>query len=269
VKPGGYAVLNADDALVLAMRERTSGTPALFSVNSREMNSFLDEHVAAGGIAACIEPEDGAAHFVILDGKRRFAIASVAEVPLTFGGAARFQFENILAASLVAYTQGMPVQRIREGLLGFVPSVEQTPGRLNVFETDRGRVIHDYAHNAAAISGLLDFVGGMPAVHRMAIISVPGDRRDEDLREVGRRAAAMDYVIFKEHEPYRRGRKPGESAALLREGLLETGYSPERVATFDNEHDAVQHAIGLMRQGDVVALIADSPKVLELFDPYR
>ena len=206
---------------------------------------------------------------MIRDGEHRFAIADVNEVPLTFGGAALFQFENVMAASLVAYTQGMPVERIRHGLLEFRPSSQQTPGRLNMFETSRGRVILDYAHNAAAISGLLDFVVGMPAVHRMAVISVPGDRRDEDLREVGRRAAGMDYVIFKEHEPFRRGRKPGESAALLAEGLLATGYPKERVATFDNERGAVQHAIGLMRQGDVVVIVADSDQALELFDPYR
>jgi cyanophycin synthetase len=269
VKPGGVAVLNAEDPLVLAMRERTPGRVALFSARSPNSNAVVSQHIASGGIAAVVELSDGAAQFVVRDGERRFVIADVNEVPLTFGGAAHFQFENVLAAALAAYTQGMPVERIRHGLLEFRPSTQQTPGRLNMFETSRGRVILDYAHNAAAISGLLDFVVGMPAAHRMAIISVPGDRRDEDLREVGRRAAQMDYVIFKEHEPFRRGRKPGESAALLAAGLLETGYPNERIATFDNERDAVQHAIGLMRRGDVVVLVADSDQAVELFDPYR
>jgi hypothetical protein len=134
-------------------------------------------------------------------------------------------------------------RRIREGLLGFVPSAERTPGRLNVIETTRGRVIIDYAHNAAAITGLLDFVTRAPAEHRIALISVPGDRRDEDLREIGRLAARMDYVIFKEHEHYGRGRAPAESARLLADGLLATGYPPERLATFDEECQAVTHAM--------------------------
>jgi cyanophycin synthetase len=204
---------------------------------------------------------------MIRHGTNSVRLAAVREVPLTFGGAARFQLQNLLAASAVAYVQGMPAERIREGLLGFVPSVTRTPGRLNVIETARGRVILDYAHNAAAIAGLLDFVVGMPAERRMAIIGVPGDRRDEDLREVGRLAARMDYVIFKEYERYRRGRPAGEGARLLAEGLLATGFPPERVATFNEESDAVAHVIDVMRPGDVVVIIADGPSVLQQFSP--
>jgi cyanophycin synthetase len=273
VKPTGFTVLNADDPLVLPMRDRTPGTVALFSTAPAGTNAAVDAHLASGGIVARVEGEGDDAAFVIHGGgdgggDRQTRIARVRDVPLTFGGAARFQFENILAAVLVAHTQGMPAGRIRDGLMSFIPSASRTPGRLNMIDTDRGRVIVDYAHNAAAISGLLDFVAGMPAVHRMAVISVPGDRRDEDLREVGRRAAGLDYVIFKEHPDYRRGRAPGESVRLLTEGLMETGHSAERVAAFEDEREAVQHAIGLMRQGDVVAIIADAPNVAELFEPY-
>jgi cyanophycin synthetase len=279
VKPTGYTVLNADDPLVLPMRERTPGNVVLFSTRRAGSNPAVEAHLAAGGIVGRVEGDGDDASFVVYaggrdgepgsDGDRRTVIARVRDVPLTFGGAARFQFENILAAVLVAHTQGMSAERIHQGLMSFIPSASRTPGRLNMIDTDRGRVVVDYAHNAAAISGLLDFVAGMPAVHRMAVISVPGDRRDEDLREVGRRAAAMDYVIFKEHPTYRRGRAPGESARLLTEGLLETGFPADRIATFEQEREAVEHVIGLMRQGDIVALIADAANVGELFDAYR
>jgi cyanophycin synthetase len=265
VKPSGHAVLNADDPLVLAMRERTPGSVVLFTTGAVAANPHAEEHRARGGIVACLEAEGGEELLVIHDGSRRIVIASAREVPLAFGGAARFQLQNLLAAAAAAYVQRIPVERIREGLLGFVPSVAQTPGRLNVIETSRGRVIIDYAHNAAAIAGLFDFVSRTPSEQRMALISVPGDRRDEDLREIGRLAAGMDYVIFKEHEHYRRGRAPGEGARLLAEGLLATGYSPDRVATFDDERQAVEHAIELMRPGSVVAVIADGPDVLEQF----
>jgi cyanophycin synthetase len=110
-------------------------------------------------------------------------------------------------------------------------------------------------------------VDGMPAEYRIAVISVPGDRRDEDLRAVGKLAAEMDYVIFKEHEPLRRGRPAGESAGLLADGLLATGFPRERVATFATEREAVDHAIGLMRAGSIVTIVADSPDALEAFRP--
>ena len=268
VKPTGHAVLNADDPLVLAMRENTPGAVVLVTMSSVGPSTPAGEHLARGGIVACVEPNDGEEHLVILDGPHRVTLATVREVPLTFAGAARFQLENILAASAAAYVQGVPADRIREGLLSFVPSVARTPGRLNMLETDRGRVILDYAHNAAAIAGLLDFVARMPAERRIAVIGVPGDRRDEALRDVGKLAAKMDVVIFKEHHHYRRGRTPGEGAALLAEGLLSTGYPAERVAQFSEERDAVEHAISLMRPGSIAVIIADSPSVLQQFDAY-
>jgi cyanophycin synthetase len=109
----------------------------------------------------------------------------------------------------------------------------------------------------------------MPAEHRMAILSVPGDRRDEDLRAVGALASRMDYVIFKEHERYRRGRAPGEAARMLAESLLATGFPADRVAHFDDERVAVEHAIGIMRHGSVVAIMADDGSaVQEQLRPY-
>ena len=74
------------------------------------------------------------------------------------GGAARFQRENMLAAIATAYVQGMRYDDIRAGLLSFFPSPSMTPGRLNLMRVGRGRVLVDYAHNAAAVDGLMDFV---------------------------------------------------------------------------------------------------------------
>ena len=270
VKRSGHTVLNADDPLSYAMRERTPGQVVLFSTRPIAESPHVKEHLELGGIAARVElDEHDEELLVIRDGDQQIVIATAREVPLTFEGAARFQLGNILAAAAAAYVQGMPSELIRRGLLGFLPSAAQTPGRLNVIETTRGRVIVDYAHNAAAIAGLLDFVTRMPAEHRMAILSVPGDRRDEDLREIGALASKMDYVIFKEHERYRRGREPGEAARMLADALTATGFPAERVAHFDDEREAVAHALGIMRPDGVVAIMADEPPgVLEQLGPY-
>jgi hypothetical protein len=75
----------------------------------------------------------------------------------------------------------------------------------------------------------------------------------------------MDYVIFKESGHYRRGREPGETARILSEGLLATGFPPERVVTFADEQEAITHVIGRMEPGSVVAVIADAPNVVDQF----
>jgi cyanophycin synthetase len=262
VKPGGHAVLNADDPLVHAMRERTPGRVALFSTRPRGESAEVEAHLAAGGVVARVESVEGREHLCILDGGRTVDLGAADEVPLTFGGLARFQVQNVLAASTAAYVQGVTPDEIRRGLATFLPSTASTPGRLNMIETPRGRVLLDYAHNPAAIAGLFGFVRAMPARRRMALLSAPGDRRDDDLREIGRLADGLDLVIMKEHAVYRRGRAPGAIAELMAEGLRATGFPDDRILTFTEEHDAVAHVMSVMEPGDIVIIIADDTKAV-------
>jgi cyanophycin synthetase len=265
----GCAVLNADDPLVLAMRERTAARIALFTMQPPGESAAVEEHLARGGIVARVEQDDATPVLVIRDAARRVVLGAVRDVPLTFGGAARFQVANVLAAAAAAYAQGLPVDAIRAGLTCFVPSAASTPGRLNVFETTRGRVMIDYAHNAAAVEGLVEFMLATPATRRIALLSAPGDRRDEDLREIGRLAARLDLVIPKEHEVYRRGREPGAINALIAEGLREAGFPADRIVPFVEEHDAVAHLLGIMRPGDVAVIVADdTASVTAQIEPY-
>jgi cyanophycin synthetase len=233
-------------------------------------NALVEAALAAGDLVARIEEAGGGREeLVIRRGAERLLLARLADVPLTFGGHARFQVGNLLAAALAAFTQHVPLETIRHGLMTFAPSASRTPGRLNVIETVRGRVVLDYAHNAAAIAGLLDFVRRMPATRRLALLSVPGDRRDEDLREVGRLCAGLDLAIFKEHADYRRGRAAGEAAHIMADGARSAGVPRDRVWSFDDEEDAVAAALDVMQPGDVVVLIADDASaVREQLRPY-
>jgi cyanophycin synthetase len=253
VKPGGHTVLNADQPLVLPMRERTAGTVILTSLMDG-VNLHVTAHLEAGGTAVVVE-EDA---FVVRRGNdARTAVATVAEVPLTLGGAARFQVENVLAAVAAAHAQGMPVEQIRDGLRSFLPSGAATPGRMNVMRTARGTVVLDYAHNPAALRGLMDVALRMEARRRIGLVAMPGDRRDEDLRELGQIASVLDYVIAKEHAHYRRGRAPGESARLIAEGLEAGGMDAARYEIAEEESAAVARALEMMEPGDLVVILAD------------
>jgi cyanophycin synthetase len=268
VKEGGYAVLNADDPLVFAMRARTKGRIVLFTMQGASSPN-VSAHLAAGGMALMVEQDDEGEHVVVREGAQRIVIERVADIPLTFAGRARFQVENVLAAVAAAHAHGLPVERIRAGLRTFVPSAAMTPGRLNVVETTKGRIILDYAHNVAAIRSILEFVASMPGGRRFALISAPGDRRDEDLLAIGALATVVDHAIFKEHEHYRRGREPGAAARVLTDGFMAAGGRADQVSTFDEEHVAVEHALGLMKRGDVAVIIADDmAAVMDQLRPY-
>jgi cyanophycin synthetase len=251
VKREGHAVLNADDPLVLEMRHRSPGDVVLLSTSSDE-NPAVTDHLARSGIAVLVEADT----FVIRRGRLRIPIAAVREVPLMLGGAARFQRGNILASIATAYVQGIRYDDIRAGLLSFFPSPALTPGRLNLMRVGRGRLLVDYAHNAAAVGGLMDLVSGMDARRRLAVIAAPGDRRDEDIREVGRLSAGLDHVIVKEDYDLR-GREPGEVAALVREGLIAGGMSADEIEVILDELDAVDRVISLLGDGDIGVVLAD------------
>ncbi|HYH80748.1 MAG TPA: cyanophycin synthetase, partial [Longimicrobium sp.] len=263
VKREGHAVLNADDPLVYAMRDRTGADIVLFSTLPEGANAKFEEHVARAGIGARIE--DGT--FVIRRGRLRIPIAGVAEVPLMMGGAARFQQGNILAAIATAYVQGVRYDTIRAGLLSFFPSPSMTPGRLNLLRVGDARVLVDYAHNAAAVEGLMDMVANIPARRRIGVVGVPGDRRDEDVRSVARFCAGLDLVIVKEDGDLR-GRRPGEVATLLIEGLREAGLHGDQIEHQPDEAAAVARALELLGEGDVAVVLADDvPRVLTQLHP--
>ena len=266
VKREGHAVLNADDPLVAAMRDKTTADIAFFSMQPDGQNEIFEDHIARGGIGARIENET----FVIRRGRLRIPIASERDVPLMLGGAARFQRANILAAMCTAYVQGMRYDDIRAALLSFFPSPSLTPGRLNVIRFGSNRVIVDYAHNPAAVEGLMDFVAHTPAHRRIGVVTAPGDRRDDDIRIVGKLAArALDYALVKEDKDTR-GREPGAIAELMIQGLVEGGLARERTEVMLDELEAVRKAVSMMTDHDVVVVLADDiPGVLDLLGRHQ
>jgi cyanophycin synthetase len=260
-KREGHAVLNADDPLVYAMRERTGADIVLFSAREYGENELVADHISRGGIAAVVEQ----GQFVIRRGRLRIPIAAEHDVPLTVGGTARFQRQNVLASMASAYVQGMRYDDIRAGLLSFFPSPGTTPGRMNMIRVHGGgRVLVDYAHNAAAIEGLVDFVWRTPAQKRFCVLTVPGDRRDDDIREAGRLCAKFDRVIIKE-DVDRRGRAPGEIAELLTEGLVEEGMDRAHIEVRYEEGAAVRRGLDLLGEDDLLVIHADKvPQTLAI-----
>jgi cyanophycin synthetase len=261
VKREGHAVLNADDHLVAQMRDKSGADIVYFSTEPEGANAVFEDHIARGGIGARIENDT----FVIRRGRLRIPIAAVRDVPLMIGGAARFQRANILAGICAAYVQGMRYDDIRAGLLSFFPSPSLTPGRLNVIRLGSRRVVVDYAHNAAAVEGLMEFVQHLPGRRKVGVITAPGDRRDEDIRNVGRLAApAIQYAIVKEDED-RRGRDEGAIAELVIQGLADGGLERGMTEVVRDELQAVARAIDMLEEGDVAVILADDiPAVLDL-----
>ena len=273
VPRSGSAVLNADDPLVLEMRRACSGSVILFTMQDK--HEFVERWVRRGRKAVMLEKGPLGEMMVIKEGRRTMPIAWVHTLPATFEGRARMMVQNAMAAAAAAHASGAHLHDIRQGLRSFSTSIYQAPGRLNLFDLDGVKVILDYAHNAAGLETLGDFVermtadappGGRPgeaswtANLRLAVVATAGDRRDEDMRELGRVAARYfdDLIIREDRNP--RGRKKGETGALILEGVYEGMAAGARVGSVEivvDEMEATRKALERSRPGDLVVLCVD------------
>jgi cyanophycin synthetase len=262
VRRDGCSVLNADDPLTVDMARHAGGRIAFFSLRGDRLSEHLRAHVKAGRLAVVHEPGPDGGVIVLHDDARRLPIMGAAEIPATIGGLALFNVANALAAVAMAYAAGITPPSIRGALQSFASSFEQNPGRLNLLDKDGVRIIIDYAHNPAGLAALCELVARLRPRHQRAIgmLGCPGDRRDEDLREMGRiGAGAFDEIVVRER-PETRGRPDGEVMRLIAEGALDAGFPAEHIHSLPEEHDALEVCLAMARPGDLVVL---TPSALE------
>jgi cyanophycin synthetase len=199
-------------------------------------------------------PEGGT--IVLYEDSRREFIMKAGDIPATLHGMAEFNIANAMAAIAAALAHGVPILTIRSAMTNFRSTFEQNPGRLNVHDAHGFRVIVDYAHNVAGLEALGKVVRGLSGRYKRTIgsVSMAGDRRDEDLMEMGRIAAGIfDELIFRE-DPSTRGRPRGEVMRYLQEGALEAGRSPDHIHLIAGEAASTAAALAMGRPGDLIVI---------------
>ena len=250
VKKDGWAVLNGEDEHCLEIASSLSCNVALFSLD--ENCPAIVEHCAEGGIAAIYEN----GYITIKKGDWKIRVERATHIPLTMNGKAKFMIANVLAATLSAYLYGFKTEGIKLSLATFIPSAAQTPGRMNIFEFSKFKVLIDFAHNPTSYRGIEDFLGSVDATRKIGIISGVGDRRDEDIKECAVIAARMfDHVIIRQ-EKHLRGRTEKEIINLILEGLQE-GDSSVTHEVISLEVEAIKHAISLAEEGTYIVALSD------------
>ena len=265
----GIAVLNADDPLVAAMSRACSGSVIYFSMDPD--HERLKFQASRGRRAVTLEHGRNGEMIVLRQGRKSMSLVWTHLIPATFEGRARMNVQNALAATAAAWAGGAHLHDIRQGLRTFTTSYFMAPGRLNMFELDGYRVVVDYAHNPPAMRALGEFVdlltqpsagGARPPVtgRRIGVIATAGDRRDEDIVELGTVAAAyFDEIIVREDEN-NRGRPRGDTAKLIVEGVAGAPADASRVGpvtTILDELEATRHALDHAGEGDVVVVCVD------------
>jgi cyanophycin synthetase len=268
VPRAGTAVLNADDPLVARMARWTRGRVVYFSmstVKGEEGFDRVDGHCGRGGAAMVLQPTDEGELIVLRHGSRTMPLLYTHLVPATFGGRARFNIANALAAGAAAWATGAHLHDIRQGLRTFSTSFFQAPGRMNELELNGFKVILDYCHNVDGMRRLAEFVEltmvGSDGGRAIGIIGMPGDRRDEDIVEYGRLAARVFDTIIVREDRNRRGRQPGAAAELVLAGIQRAQSDGsarcQAARAVPIEAEAVAAGLVQARAGDLLMLCVD------------
>ena len=264
----GYAVLNADDPLVLKMRHACAGDVVLFSMQPG--NEDVERHLRRGGRAVVLETQSGVERIVYRHNGRAQSVVRTDALPATFGGRARMNVQNAMAATGAALVAGAHLQDVRLAMQTFTTSFETSPGRLNMTQTGGVTIVVDYCHNAAGMKMLGDFVDrwaadAAPGARRIGLIATPGDRRDEDIRDLGRVAAPhFDHLVLP-GDVSRRGRAVGVIPDLILEGIAEAvhnGSKPPTTEVSGAEPAAVAAALSAAQPGDLVVICAETPQLV-------
>lgn len=241
----GYAILNADDDLVFGLKKELDCNIALFAMNGN--NPRIKKHCRNGGLAAFVESN----YFVVSKGEWKTKIAEVTQVPLTFSGKCEFMIENVLPALLAASLSNFPMEKIASALKTFVPSPTLTPGRMNLFQFKNFQLMIDYAHNTHGFIQMKKYLEHVHATRKTGIITAPGDRREEDMNNIGRYAAQMFDKIIIKHNKDNRGRTKEELSRFLLAGIREIN-SNIAVSIVSDEIESIQYAMDNAINGEFI-----------------
>jgi len=250
---GGWAVLNAQDPRVWAMRLHTHARPYAFSLNPAAPG--VREALRARGRAAVLYKD----HLVLRRrGHRGVRVASAADLPVAFAGLSRYNMANALAAAAACDAVGIPLDLIASGLASFNQDQSVNPGRLNLYGRKGVLVLVDFAHNEAGLAGLLDVCARVAAARgRVRLgLGTAGDRSDEILHQMAKLAGSgVDDLVICEKRHYLRGRDLAGMNAIFRRGAAEGGYDG-RIPTYRTELGALKALLARSRRGDVVAVMS-------------
>jgi cyanophycin synthetase len=247
----GFAVLNADDDLVYAMKDDLKCKIALFSMD--EMNPRIREHCNEGGLAAVFEN----GFITIMKGNWKIRVLPVRNIPLTFEGKATHNINNCLPAVLGAYLfRDISIEDIRSALQTFIPSESLTPGRLNFFHFRNYSFLADFAHNPHGLRLLCDFVSKLDYAIKIGVISGTGDRRDEDIRALGEISAQYFDEIIMRCDKNLRGRSAEEIMGLLEEGIRKVNGSIP-IIKIANENEALDYIYANSKPGALYTIMCD------------
>ena len=263
LRGGGTLVLNADDEVLMSVAARTphahAATRALFAHDHAHPALAALRRLGGRTCAA----RDG--RLVLALGAIEHDLGAVAEMPLSLGGAARFNQGNMAAAALAAQAAGLSPALICQTLARFGADPADNAGRLERWRYNGATVLIDYAHNPDGLAQLLTVARALQPRRLGLLLGQAGNRDDAAIADLAVTAArfAPDRVCIKELPLMLRGRAPGEVPALLERSLRAAGLPADRLHHEPDEAAAAEALLQWAGPGDVIVLPVHTAAVRE------
>jgi cyanophycin synthetase len=252
------AVLNADDPLVLKMSGYTEAKSICY-VTMNPQHPLVREHIRAGGRACGLEAGVNGHMITLYDHNGHIPLLWTHLIPATLEGRATHNVQNAMFAAAMAFSLGIKLDAIRQGLRTFDSTFFQAPGRMNVFNEHPFKVLFDYGHNAHAVAVMSDLAQRLDVTgRRIVVLAGPGDRRDEDLVAIaGAVAGRFDHYICRRDDALR-DRKPDEVPRIMAAALRAAGVREQAISVIPDEQEAISAALNMGQPGDLVLVFADA-----------
>jgi cyanophycin synthetase len=252
------AILNADDPLCLKMADYTEAKHLCY-VTMNPTHELVGEHIQAGGRGVVLESGMKGQMITLYDHGAHIPLLWTHLIPATLEGRALHNVQNAMFATAMAFSMGLKLEDIRHGLRTFDTTFFQAPGRMNIYDEHPFKVILDYGHNPAAVEAMCELVDRLDVTgRRLCVIAVPGDRRDQDIFEIGRIAAGHFERYICRRDDQLRGRRPDEVPQLLRQALIDNGVPAGQIEVIPDEQAAVDAALREAEAGDLLLIFADA-----------
>ncbi|WP_440223156.1 cyanophycin synthetase [Dokdonella sp. MW10] len=252
------AVLNADDPNVLRMSGYTDAKTICY-VTMNPSHALVREHIRAGGRACALEGGVNGQMITLYDKGSHIPLLWTHLIPATLEGRALHNVQNAMVAASMAFSLGIKLDAIRQGLRTFDTTFFQAPGRMNVFNEHPFKVLFDYGHNAHAVSVMADLAQRLDVVgRRIVVLAGPGDRRDEDLVAIADAVAnRFDHYICRRDDGLR-GRASDEVPRLQARALVAAGVPQDAISIIPDEQEAIEAGLRMSRPGDLLLVFADA-----------
>lgn len=256
IKDDGYIVVNGDDeyceAILGRAAKRNNAKSIIFSMDKN--NRFIKENIEKG--YPCIYVEDN--FITAYNRNKTYRICDLRYMPLTMEGKLKHNIYNALAACAGLVGMGVDYVMIAKGFLEFKSDEKDNSGRFNIYEIEGREIILDYGHNLDGYKAIIESLEAMGKKNIRAIIGMPGDRSDKNIRDIGKICAeSFDKLYIKEDDD-KRGRKTNEVASLLLEGAKKAGIDSKNISIILDEADALAKAYEESEVGDTIILFFEN-----------